>query len=208
MTYRLAPHGAADFFEKYRTEKEVAQWRERDPIDTLERRLLEAEALEADMIDEIKSGVRDEVEKAIEFAAASEQPSEEELYTDVSRAATSTWGTGRCLRQDYREALREAIVHELDRDESVVLIGEDIGVYGGTQLITVDLLERYGAKRAIHTPICEGGFTGAAIGMAMMGLRPIVEMMTMNFSFLAVDQIIQNAAKSAISPAVRSRFRW
>ena len=95
----------------------------------------------------------------------------------------------------YREALREAIVHELDRDESVVLIGEDIGVYGGTQLITVDLLERYGAKRVIDTPICEGGFTGAAIGMAMMGMRPIVEMMTMNFSFLAVDQIIQNAAK-------------
>jgi pyruvate dehydrogenase E1 component beta subunit len=95
----------------------------------------------------------------------------------------------------YREALREAIIQELDRDESVVLIGEDIGVYGGTHLITVDLLEKYGAKRVIDTPICEGGFTGAAIGMAMMGMRPIVEMMTMNFSFLAVDQIIQNAAK-------------
>ena len=83
VTYRLASHGAADFFEKYRTKEEVAQWRERDPIDTLERKLLEAEALEADMIDEIKSGVRDEVDKAVEFAAGSEQPSEEELYTDV-----------------------------------------------------------------------------------------------------------------------------
>jgi pyruvate dehydrogenase E1 component alpha subunit len=82
VTYRLASHGAADF-EKYRTKEEVAQWRERDPIDTLERKLLEAEALEADMIDEIKSGVRDEVDKAIEFAADSEQPSEEELYADV-----------------------------------------------------------------------------------------------------------------------------
>jgi TPP-dependent pyruvate/acetoin dehydrogenase alpha subunit len=83
VTYRLASHGAADFVERYRTKKEVAQWRERDPIDRLERRLLEAEALEADMIDEIKSGVRDEVGKAIEFAAGSEQPSEEELYSDV-----------------------------------------------------------------------------------------------------------------------------
>src|ERR1035441_5509144 len=82
VTYRLASHGAADF-EKYRTKEEVARWRERDPIETLERRLLEAEAREADMIDEIKSGVRDEVGKAIEFAAGSEQPSEEELYTDV-----------------------------------------------------------------------------------------------------------------------------
>jgi pyruvate dehydrogenase E1 component alpha subunit len=82
VTYRLAPHGAADF-AKYRTEEEVAQWRERDPIETLERKLLEAGALDAGMIDEIKSGVRDEVEKAIEFAAASEPPPEEELYADV-----------------------------------------------------------------------------------------------------------------------------
>ena len=82
VTYRLASHGAADF-AKYRSKEEVAEWRERDPIETLERKLLEAEALEAEMIDEIKSGVRDEVEKAVEFAAGSEQPSEEELYTDV-----------------------------------------------------------------------------------------------------------------------------
>jgi pyruvate dehydrogenase E1 component beta subunit len=74
-------------------------------------------------------------------------------------------------------------------------MGEDIGVYGGTHLVTDGLLERFGPKRVIDTPIAEGGFTGAAIGMAMMGMRPIVEMMTWNFSFQAVDQIIQNAAK-------------
>jgi len=95
----------------------------------------------------------------------------------------------------YRDALKEAMVHELDRDERVVLMGEDIGVYGGTHLITAGLYEKYGARRVIDTPISEGGFTGAAIGMAMMGMRPIVEMMTWNFSFLAADQIIQNAAK-------------
>ncbi|QYJ17288.1 2-oxoisovalerate dehydrogenase subunit beta [Rubrobacter xylanophilus DSM 9941] len=95
----------------------------------------------------------------------------------------------------YREALREAMVHEMDRDESVVLLGEDIGVYGGTHLITDGLYDQYGPKRVIDTPISENGFTGAAIGMAMMGMRPIVEMMTWNFSFLAADQIIQNAAK-------------
>ena len=87
------------------------------------------------------------------------------------------------------------MVHEMDRDENVVLMGEDIGVYGGTHLITDGLIDEYGPKRIIDTPISEGGFTGAAIGMAMMGMRPVVEMMTWNFSFLASDQIIQNAAK-------------
>jgi pyruvate dehydrogenase E1 component beta subunit len=95
----------------------------------------------------------------------------------------------------YREAIKSAMADEMERDESVVLIGEDIGLYGGTHLVTDGLLDRFGEKRVIDTPIAEGGFTGAAIGMAMMGMRPVVEMMTWNFSFQAVDQIIQNAAK-------------
>ncbi|MFM9107201.1 MAG: alpha-ketoacid dehydrogenase subunit beta [Chloroflexota bacterium] len=95
----------------------------------------------------------------------------------------------------YREALRSAMSEEMERDSSVVLLGEDIGVYGGTHLVTDGLVDKFGPKRVIDTPIAEGGFTGAAIGMAMTGMRPIVEMMTWNFSFQAVDQIIQNAAK-------------
>jgi pyruvate dehydrogenase E1 component beta subunit len=83
----------------------------------------------------------------------------------------------------------------MERDERVVLLGEDIGLYGGTHLVTDGLLDRFGPTRVIDTPITEGGFTGAAIGMAMMGMRPVVEMMTWNFSFQAADQIIQNAAK-------------
>ena len=95
----------------------------------------------------------------------------------------------------YREALRAAMADEMERDESVVIMGEDIGVYGGTHLITDGLLNQFGPKRVMDTPIAEGGFTGAAIGMAMLGMRPIVEMMTWNFSFQAADQILQNAAK-------------
>ena len=95
----------------------------------------------------------------------------------------------------YREALREAMEGEMKADESVVLLGEDIGVYGGTHLITDGLIDRFGPKRVVDTPISENGFTGAAIGMAMMGMKPVVEMMTWNFSFLAADQIIQTAAK-------------
>ncbi len=97
--------------------------------------------------------------------------------------------------KSYREALREAMEQEMERDESVLLMGEDIGVYGGTHLITDGLIDKFGPYRIMDTPIAEGGFTGAAVGMAMMGLKPIVEMMTWNFSFLAADQIIQNAAK-------------
>src|ERR671917_4798 len=95
----------------------------------------------------------------------------------------------------YRDALKEAMREEMERDESVLLMGEDIGVYGGTQLVTDGLLEIFGPTRVVDTPISELGFTGAAVGMAMMGLRPVVEMMTMNFSFLAADQIINHAAK-------------
>jgi pyruvate dehydrogenase E1 component beta subunit len=95
----------------------------------------------------------------------------------------------------YRDALRTTLMEELDRDPAVVLLGEDIGVYQGTFRITADFLTRYGPRRILDTPISELGFIGAAIGMAMLGLRPIVEVMTWNFALLAADQILNNAAK-------------
>jgi len=95
----------------------------------------------------------------------------------------------------YRDALRTTLIEEMDRDPSVVLLGEDIGLYQGTFRVTADLLDRYGPRRVIDTPISELGFVGAAIGMAMLGLRPVVEVMTWNFSLLALDQIVNNAAK-------------
>jgi pyruvate dehydrogenase E1 component beta subunit len=95
----------------------------------------------------------------------------------------------------YRDALRQALLEEMDRDESVLILGEDIGVYEGTFRITAGMLKKYGAKRVIDTPIAEAGMVGTAIGMAMLGLRPIVEMMTVNFSIVAADQILNHAAK-------------
>ena len=95
----------------------------------------------------------------------------------------------------YRDALRSTLIEEMDRDPAVILMGEDIGVYQGTFRVTADLLQRYGPRRVIDTPIAELGFVGAAIGMAMLGLRPVVEVMTWNFSLLAADQILNNAAK-------------
>lgn len=95
----------------------------------------------------------------------------------------------------YRDALRKSIIDELERDEDVFLIGEDIGRYQGTFRVTQGLLEQFGSRRVVDTPITEPAFTGFAIGAAMTGLRPIVEMMTMSFSILALDQIINHAAK-------------
>lgn len=95
----------------------------------------------------------------------------------------------------YRDALRSTLIEEMDRDRRVLLMGEDIGVYQGTFRVTADLLARYGPKRVIDTPISELGFIGTAVGMAMLGLHPVVEVMTWNFSLLGLDQIVNNAAK-------------
>ncbi len=83
ITYRTAPHGAADFFEKYRTKEEVKEWRQRDPVGLLEQKLLDAEAVDEDKLDEIKGEIKEQIDEAVKFADESEQPPEEELYTDV-----------------------------------------------------------------------------------------------------------------------------
>jgi pyruvate dehydrogenase E1 component beta subunit len=95
----------------------------------------------------------------------------------------------------YRDTVRQTIIEEMDRDGDVFLIGEDIGRYQGTFRVTAGLFEKYGADRVIDSPIVEPGIVGLATGAAMTGLRPIVEMMTMSFSILALDQIINHAAK-------------
>jgi pyruvate dehydrogenase E1 component beta subunit len=97
--------------------------------------------------------------------------------------------------KSYRDAIRDAMMEEMDRDPSVLIMGEDIGVYEGTFRITAGMLKKYGPKRIIDTPIAEAGMIGTAVGMAMLGLRPIVEMMTINFSIVAADQIVNHAAK-------------
>jgi pyruvate dehydrogenase E1 component beta subunit len=94
-----------------------------------------------------------------------------------------------------REALRQALHEELERDERVFLLGEEIGVFEGSYRVTAGLLDAFGEQRVRDTPISEEGFVGAAIGAAMAGGRPVVEIMTVNFSLLAMDQIVNNAAK-------------
>lgn len=96
---------------------------------------------------------------------------------------------------EMREALRQAIDEEMSLNEKVFVMGEEVGEYNGAYKVTKGLLEKYGPKRIIDTPIAELGFAGLGIGAAMCGLRPIIEFMSFNFSFVAADQIISNAAK-------------
>ena len=95
----------------------------------------------------------------------------------------------------YRQALHDTLREELLRDQDVYLMGEEIGVFEGSYKITAGLLAEFGPKRVVDTPISEEGFVGAAIGAAMLGLRPVVEIMTINFSILALDQLVNHGAK-------------
>lgn len=96
---------------------------------------------------------------------------------------------------DVRSALNQALDEEMARDERVYIIGEEVAEYNGAYKISKGLLDKYGPKRVIDTPISESGFTGLSVGAAMMGLRPVVEYMSFNFSLVAIDQIISNASK-------------
>jgi pyruvate dehydrogenase E1 component beta subunit len=95
----------------------------------------------------------------------------------------------------YRDALNEAIAEEMVRDPNVFLMGEEVGYYQGAYKVTRGLIEKFGPERVIDTPIAESGFAGVGVGAAMTGLRPVIEFMTWNFSFVAIDQIINSAAK-------------
>jgi pyruvate dehydrogenase E1 component beta subunit len=104
--------------------------------------------------------------------------------------------TGPRVRQTVREALRDAMAEEMRRDPEVFLMGEEVGEYQGAYKVSQGLLDEFGAKRVIDTPITEMGFTGLAVGAAFAGMRPIVEFMTFNFAMQAIDQIINSAAKT------------
>ena len=138
------------------------------------------------------------------------QPIEKNVQTDAPLTRTefksqetplsgmkAEWGTDiQTKTQTVREAIRDAMAEEMRRDETVYLMGEEVAEYQGAYKVSQGLLDEFGSKRVIDTPITEHGFTGIAVGSAFAGLRPIVEFMTFNFSMQAIDQIINSAAKT------------
>ena len=139
---------------------------------------------------------RDETGEAPDRAPAAAQSAVESVATpepDVS----PDWPEGTPVRQmTAREALREAMAEEMERDEAVFLMGEEVGEYQGAYKISQGLLDRFGSRRVVDTPITEHGFAGIGVGAAFGGLKPIVEFMTFNFAMQAIDHIINSAAKT------------
>ena len=197
-TYRFRAHSMFDA-QLYRDKAEVAEWREKGPIRRFRDWLLETGLMHEAEIEEIEAAADAEIAEAVAFAEAADWEPVETLARHVVAderppppplAAASA----ETVETTYREAAREALRDALARDERVFLVGEDVGAYGGCYAVSKGLLDAFGPERVRDAPLSESGFTGAGIGAAVAGLRPIVEVMTVNFSLLALDQILNTAA--------------
>jgi pyruvate dehydrogenase E1 component beta subunit/2-oxoisovalerate dehydrogenase E1 component len=200
-TYRFRAHSMFDA-QLYREKAEVEAWKAQDPIVRFETWARESGLIHPADLEPIRAAVAAEVDAAVAFAEAAPWEPVEDLTRYVTAPERPAPPAPRpagapapaMVKTTYREAMREAIRDALGRDERAFLMGEDVGRYGGCYAVSKGLLAEFGPERIRDTPLSESGFTGAGIGAAMAGLRPIVEVMTCNFSLLALDQILNTAA--------------
>jgi len=206
-TYRYYGHSRSDP-RAYRTRDEEKAWRARDPVKNFEDKLVEKRVITPEKVKELEDFVAKEVQEAEEFMLNSPYPSVQSLYEDVYTGIYNDLSSsikdllaarrmGLKMRKiTYRQALNEALREEMKRDERVFLMGEDIAIYGGAYGVTKGLYEEFGDERVRDTPISEAAIAGAAAGAAMTGMRPVAEMMYIDFSTIATDQIVNIAAKN------------
>ncbi len=214
ITERLRGHSVVDP-AKYRSAEEVERLKHEDPIQIFGAKLTADGVLNADSIAAIEAEVAGDRHRRrrvrreqpapggvhavrLHLRHAGRQRLPPPARPAAVRAGAVPRDAGWSARMSimtYRQALHDTLRAEMLRDDSVFLMGEEIGVFEGSYKITAGLLKEFGEKRVRDTPIAEEGFAGAAIGAAMLGLRPVVEMMTINFSMLALDQIVNHAAK-------------
>jgi pyruvate dehydrogenase E1 component beta subunit/2-oxoisovalerate dehydrogenase E1 component len=197
-TYRFRAHSLFDP-QLYRDQAEVEEWKKKDPINRLAAWMEQTSLIHKDERDAMEASIAEEVEQAVQFAEAADWEHEDSLFEHLSLPLPTplapppeveTEATETNLREAFHRGLEEALAH----DDRVFLMGEDIGRYGGCYAVTHDLFGQFGAQRVIDTPLAENGFTGAGLGAALGGMRPVVEIMTINFSLLAIDQIVNTAA--------------
>jgi 2-oxoisovalerate dehydrogenase E1 component len=197
QTYRFRAHSMFDA-QLYRDKSEVDMWRKKDPITRFENWAKTSGLLHDADLAAIKSEVTSEIAEAVAFAEnGTDEPigTLERFVMAPERPAPPVIPKpGKMIKTTYREAVKSAITAALTRDERVFFMGEDVGRYGGCYAVSKGLLDQFGPDRIRDTPLSESGFTGAGIGAAIAGMRPIVEVMTVNFSLLALDQIMNTAA--------------
>jgi pyruvate/2-oxoglutarate/acetoin dehydrogenase E1 component len=208
-TYRYYGHSHSDP-RAYRTREEEAHWRERDPIKVLKGNMMAVKMLAEAEFETLGESVKAKLDQATRFSEASPEPDPAELTTNVfapSRFTPADYENDRRLRQavrsgsvkrviSYSQALVEAMREEMLRDERVFIFGEDVGLYGGAYGATRGLFQEFGEWRVIDSPISEATIGGAAVGAAMAGMRPVAEIMYIDFTPLAMDQIANQGGKN------------
>ena len=196
-TYRFRAHSMFDA-QLYREKTEVEAWRDKGPIVKFQGWLLENRLIHRSDVAEIEAKIDAEIAESVGFSEAGTWEPVEDLTKHVLGEAPTPPAppqpSGKMVDMTYREAVKQGIRDAMIRDERVFLMGEDVGAYGGCYAVSKGLMAEFGEDRIRDTPLSESGFTGAGIGAASAGMRPIVEVMTVNFSLLALDQIMNTAA--------------
>ena len=210
-TYRYFGHSLSDPRNEYRTRDEEAAWKAVDPILNLEKQLLECGVLDEQGITEVKTRVRERNARAAVRAANAADPPPADvikyMYTDTfvdkvppEFAKVEILDPLPPIKRangeiTYRDAIKEAVVEEMRRDSRVIFYGEDVAEYGGAFKLSKGLLEMFGRARVFNAPISEAAICGTAVGAAMVGLRPVVELMYMDFLLMSGDQVGNQASK-------------
>ena len=208
-TYRYYGHSHSDP-RAYRTKEEEQHYKDLDPIKLLSNAMKTVGMLSDDEVQEMNKEVKEKLKTAMDFSDASPSPDPSELETDVYAPSVLTVkdieaeaelrrkvASDADMREiSYAEAIQEALREEMQRDERVFLMGEDVGLYGGAYGASRGLFDEFGEWRVIDTPISEATIGGAAVGAAMAGMRPVAEIMYVDFTPLAMDQIANQGAKN------------
>jgi pyruvate/2-oxoglutarate/acetoin dehydrogenase E1 component/TPP-dependent pyruvate/acetoin dehydrogenase alpha subunit len=193
-TYRYSGHYVGDH-ERYRPREEVAAWRERDPIEMLEKRLADEGRATAERVQAIADAAAAEMDDAERFAFDSPQPDPSEAHADVFAPSLASPATGGPpVELTFGEATREAMRAAMAADPNVVVMGEDIH-WGGNFGQFNGLYDEFGETRVVDMPISEGVIVSAALGAAITGLRPIISMSFVDFTLCAMDELINQVAK-------------